>query len=330
MIFHDIESFNVYGRHSDVEAGENTTYQKIIYISSTGSISGEKPEVCKGGGTTIGIKYFSDCGRTIMDISSAPSLVYGTSLVPLGFDHIPVFIENLHRAISPFTSIDFSSATVSRLDSSTVFDMDRPVGLYIGLLNAMSPNSQFRMDKKQYDAETIQYFNGAQSVGFYDKVAQGKVKGFVPELMEEKNLLRYEIQSKRKRKVKDIYGDIGLKDVQGGGVVEKMVKERKKAFKRLFKYNSELAMDYERTINAVMKYREEGKRNAFEHLCVAFALNNGLDIQRVIDGYKAAGVPRSTIRRMRQRARELKMGWTNYSTDLYSELESKIDRERIE
>lgn len=288
-------------------------FERIIYFSETGADTGKGNHV-----GTVGI-YRDKTGFGVITCSSAPALVYGVKYSPLRPEDIPQFQSNLQNLVAEHLDADISNWQLSRLDSSTVYSMHEKASVCIGLLNAITPDRQHRMDKKYYDGESLQFFNSSRSYGVYDKGLQAEI---------DANLLRPELQLKNAKSISRILGaGKTFNDLSDGGVIKKMVAERFKVFQMLFPFDYKKAKKYENHIAFMNAYRNEGKRNAPLHWLASLALVSGqATIDEVTKNMERVGYSRSAIKDTMKKLHELN-GLKLDAIVTYSEIISQMYRE---
>lgn len=278
--------------------------------------------------TTLGMKYLPKrYGKTgndlfIIDIPS-PSALMGQPDKPLLSDSIPSFINQVKTIVNRHVQCDVGTFSVSRLDTSTIFQMSEPVSAYIGLFNAITNQKKGHSEKKVYGDESIQFFNKSGSVGFYDKGAQQHAIN-----TEGLNLLRYEIQSKRRESVKNVYGGIQFNDLQKEEIIVKGIKERAKAFNKFFPFeDNESCRNYINNYNLFKTMKDQSKRNHVANFMKVLALKEGLisidqlDLFMRLEGYTPQYIARHT-----KALRAMQSKWID-TKDLYNHVYQLIQND---
>jgi hypothetical protein len=320
----DLVDIDSYERTSKPSSDE-TTYKRVLYVTCKGEIMTMKPDKPH---TTVGLTYFHKDRRAVLNVSSAPKLVYGTSAVPLAPEHIPTFYENLHTVTEHLTTIDWMNASVSRLDSATVYNMTNLTGDYIGLLNHLAPPKFNRLRKQEYGLnETVTFLNKSQRYKFYDKAEEQRSKGY--DIPKEMNLLRPEHSALNKTKIRAIYGSISLKHLNHEQTIMNGIKVRQKCFKQLFRLDHRKAQQYQTELNMMREMKLLKQRSAADKIVMMSALAAGYDINRLEKMMQSCGYNRSTILRTRRKLNELKAMAAPDVAELYHEIHSKIMSDNV-
>jgi len=304
----------------DVVNGEPEKIQRILYLDQT-------YRECEPGThlSTVGITYSFRDNYTVVTCPSAPALTYGDPMKVLSPDDIPRFQNTLQNVVSEYLDADLRTFDVTRLDSSTVYDMSEDVHTYIDMFNVMTRNSQMRMRKKSYDGETVQFFNKSQSFGFYDKTAKEEFRHDL--VSDGRNRLRCEMQMKQRRSLRRYIGRLTFGELANDRTVQSAVKVRSERFYRLFPFDSAKAKEYQIALDMYKAIKQEKGRNVVELLALSELIRRGIwtpdDITAMM---RAAGDHRTTIYRKQQKMNDL-MSMRADVSDLYDELKTKIDED---
>ena len=278
--------------------------------------------------TTLGMKYrpkrYGKTGNDlfIIDIPSPSALMGGELGRSLLSDTIPSFIDQVKTIVNRHVQCDVGTFSVSRLDTSTIFQMSEPVSAYIGLFNAITNQKKGHSEKKYYGDETIQFFNKSRSVGFYDKGAQQNV------IKEGLNLLRYEIQSKKRESVKSVYGGIEFNDLNKESIIAKGIQERANAFDKFFPFTVVGSLrDYTNNYNLFRMMKDESKRNHVANFMKVVALKSGgITIDQIDSFMRLEGYTPQYIARHTKMLREIEAMWID-PKDLYNDVYQLIQND---
>lgn len=311
-----------------VSDGLIPSVQKRLFIDSNGN------EVEKGQHTaTIGIDFKVGQARLdkhrlgdimVVTIPSAPAMMYGDPTQPLLPQHIPQWIERVQTIVDKYVQCDVGQFNVSRVDSSTVYSVAEPVAAYIGLFNAITGAKQRRTNKKLYEDETVQFFNKSQAVGFYDKSAKEDHFALPVDLEDDRNLLRFEVQRKKKQAVQSTYGKLVFMDLQAEATIAQAVRMRGQAFDQFFPFNGEMAKDFTNHYNLFRLMRDQSKRNHIANFTKALAIREGLITVEQLDLFmRLEGYSPQYISRHNKALREMESMWMD-TKDLYNEVRQLI------
>lgn len=284
---------------------------------------------------TIGIDYIPGKARldkhrmgdaTVVTIPSAPAMMYGDPTRPLHPEDVSKWLERVQTVVGRYIDCDVSTFNVSRLDSSTVFPVSEEVRAYIGLFNAITGSQQRRTNKKYYEGESVQFFNLSQSVGFYDKGAKEDHLSLLTD-GTPLNLLRFEVQKKRRQAVNASYGKLLALDLTRESTMVKAIHERAKAFDQFFPYNPKLTMEFSNNYNFFRLTKQENKRNHLDKFGKMLAVKHGLitveqyDLFMRLEGYSPQYIARhnKAIREMQSQFVDVK--------DLYQEVKDLIEKD---
>ena len=138
--------------------------------------------------------------RGIKFKGSLAKYYFGNNLGTLTIGQTKRVIEKL----SDDTHLDFSKATISRVDFATNFKMKEPVLNYYDCLGSAS-----RLDRN-IKYSSLYYTNNSRSLVFYDKYKEANYRGtLIPNEYKNSYLLRYEYRHKKFYKYhltgKDLY-----------------------------------------------------------------------------------------------------------------------------
>lgn len=284
---------------------------------------------------TIGIDYIPLGGRvdehrmadlTVVTIPSAPAMMYGDPTLPLAPEDVSRWMERVQTTLGNYIHGDVSTFNVSRLDSSTVYPMSEEVKVYIGLFNAITSAQQRKTNKKFYEGESVQFFNNSQSVGFYDKGAKEDHISILED-GTQLNLLRFELQKKKRQAVASTYGKLIASDLLREATMANAIKERAKAFDIFFPYNQKRTMQFSNNYNLFRLTKQENKRNHLDKYGKMLAVKAGLitleeyDLFMRLEGYSPQYIARhnKAIREMQAQFVDVK--------DLYQEVKSAIEED---
>lgn len=116
---------------------------------------------------------------------SLPQLLYGTNLVNFTISDTQVAINELNKILK----VDISNAKVTRIDFAYNLIMNHPVSTYFKVLCHKS-----YCQLNVFGSETLTFKGSNEEFTFYDKIAQLKSKGEIPNEYNDKHLLRYEMK----------------------------------------------------------------------------------------------------------------------------------------
>lgn len=280
---------------------------------------------------TVRFDYSAEKKYLNIGLSSASAFLYGTSFKTVERNDIQRLIEQLQHLANNFVEIDIANATVSRLDNSTLYSMNRPVNNYISLLNELSHTKQFHCSKKYYEGETIEFFNKQRTIGFYDKYAKNIQNELESKLISSQNLtnneLRYEIQNKKSSAIKKAFGlknSLKLYEIDSDYLEEKLYKQRITEFKKHFKLQHYKEFNSEDLINTISYMRKKHKRTAYYKALEYLCLKEGyITSETVKEGLSASGHSRQSISKRINNLKEM-LQYDINKTELYEELTSKI------
>lgn len=304
---------------------------KRIYLDTEGR------EVEKGQHrATIGIDYIPSGGKmeqygladlTVLTIPSAPAMMYGDPTQPLLPEHVSDWLERVQTVVARHVHCDASTFNVSRLDSSTVYQMTEGVPLYTGFFNAITPAQQRRTNKKYYEGQSIQFFNNSQSVGMYDKGAKEDHHAFLDALSQSTNLLRFEAQTKKREAVVSTYGKVLALDLLKEETIAKAVVKRAKAFDQFFPYNPKLSMEFSNNYNFFRLTKQTNKRNHLDKFGKMLAIQAGLITVEQYDLFmRLEGYTPQYIARHNKAIRDMQAQFVD-ARNLYQEVKERIEED---
>lgn len=162
---------------------------------------------------------------------SAQKVANGTQLVNLKISDCDKLFDNLYRILSDAVSVDLEDMSVSRLDITSNILVESKVKYYINTLQSkFRKRLNYRTDF--YKDESFTIFNKSRRIVFYDKVKEQKDKNLDVVNM---NILRYEIQNKKKRDIKTLLKrDFTFKELFSESVFIDCVKIQKHYFSEFF------------------------------------------------------------------------------------------------
>lgn len=303
--------------------GEYRNAQKILRMNEVNGSSAYNG--------TVGITYNYEQAYMNIQCSSLPALIYGTSLKALAYEDIPKAIDKLQALIGQYVDADIrSEGIITRLDNSTVYEVERKVGDYISVLDEITPLKRRRSDKKVYEGETVRYDNNTRSVGFYDKVEKAKQGEQGVDARAEGNLLRYEIQYKSSQGISSAYKlgkgvHFALPDLYSEEVARKTLRLRQDTFTQFFPLdvNKVLARHFGQLEQIGSMYRTNKAATA----TIFVLLKSGkLTHREAIKIAEATGISRQALSSWRKKLQDLDALHTE-NIDLYEEVRSLIKAE---
>ena len=299
-------------RNIDLQSGEAYPQKRIIYIGSEGKETDRENSV-----TTIGLDHIpsrynkKNVDMCIVNISSAPGLM-GHPWSPLFQSEVPELIHRVQDIVSRYIDCDITTFNVSRLDSSTIFNVASPIRDYINTFDLMTRDKMGHSEKKNYENETIQFFNKSISVGFYDKAKKDKDKDvLIPEEFVNIKGLRYEVQNKKRSSVQSVYGGITFLDLCRDEMIFNCAKVRAKQFDRYWSMKDSAAYneDYAKkdTVSDLFRaINKDAKKNVPHKTALAYLITTKtISVSQWGDMLRSEGYTPSYIRRFEKELGQL-------------------------
>ena len=141
-------------------------------------------------------------GNNISIIGSLPKFYFGDNIQTLSRKDTQITIEK----ITDLLNLPIDESKIFRLDIGNNFIMNLPLQNYYTCLGELSRFKKSEIANKQ----TLLYSTTSKSLQFYDKVNEAKrTKQNIPEVFKQKNVLRYELQLKKR-----IPGSLKLPEVR--------------------------------------------------------------------------------------------------------------------
>jgi hypothetical protein len=215
---------------------------------------------------TIGLNY--DCKNRFLNIqcSSVPALLYGTSFKTVGIEDLTKISDAIQQQVNDYVKLDCNQMVITRLDNSLLYDMNDSPANYIGLLDSITRDNQFRYNKTYYQLKTIQLRNKQKCIGFYDKFEKNRLNKLEMLYIQStsdvtQNKLRYEIQNKSAKALKTVTNTdyTILSQVNSDQFITALHRQRITEFEKHFKYDSS-SFQTLKNIHSTMK--EKKKRYA--------------------------------------------------------------------
>lgn len=280
---------------------------------------------------TFAVTYDAKNNYLNLSVSSLPALIHGTSFETLQASDMPRIGQALQDCITPYAHVDVSDMIFTRIDNSTLYTMQQAAGTYIALLDDITRSAQYRHNKTYYQGETIQMRCNKRTIGFYDKVAKNKLNKLELKRLKalpitNTNLLRYEIQNKSSKSIRDAFlTDVQIHHLTTDEFVHALHEQRKKEFDKHFKFViGEKKTDCETLLNTIMHMKTQNKRNALDAALWHHAIEQGIytldDIRKVME---ISGYSRQAIHKRMKTLKELAAYDVN-KTELLHELKRHI------
>jgi len=178
---------------------DNYLKESLINISkeSFDKITGER--ILTGTLENLRIKRI---GNRVSAIGSLPKFYFGDNIQSLTRKDTEAAIEKA----SDLLHLPMKESAIFRLDIGSNFILDLPLQNYYTCLGELSRFKKSEIANKQ----TLLYSTSTKTLQFYDKVNEAKrSKQTIPEIFNQKNVLRYELQLKKK-----IPGSLKLPEVK--------------------------------------------------------------------------------------------------------------------
>jgi len=255
---------------------------------------------------------------------SVPKLVYGHSLKNFSLLDRDELIGKLYSGLNGIVEVDFENMKVSRLDVSLNLTTSYDVGRYVNCLSSLY------VRKRNYQTffvenESFTIYNKSRRIIFYDKVLEHKKEGLIDKGAKiSHNILRFEIQNKTTRAIKNFSGSVyTLSSLLQEKEFSTLLSLKKGWFKNEFLNSKSL---YETDLNLIGALELEFKGNIIDKFLIKRILESGsysleyLSKLMLDNGYSKRQVRRKVkeYRNLREFANSL-----NYS--LVNEIYSKID-----
>jgi len=282
---------------------------------------------------TFAISY--DYRQNFMNVgvSSLPAMLHGTSFAVLTSDDMKRIAPELQARITPYVDIDINNGVFTRLDNSTLFDMNEAPSRYIGLLDELTRNSQHRMKKTYYQGESVQFRNKQRCIGFYDKYAKNRHNAVEMRFLQthdvdgKQNALRYEIQNKHGKTVRQLFGkDIHLDDLTTDFFIQRLHRQRINMFNKHFQLaagdiRTKLEDWYKTYTFMQTKYQRFSMDKALWYIALEKDFVSLDMIEKIM---LVSGASRQSIHKRMKQLRELVAHDVEKST-LFHELKEKIE-----
>ncbi len=178
----------------------NNYLNEGLFINSKESYNKETGEITITG--TLENLRIKKNGNNVSIIGSLPKFYFGDNIQTLSRKDTQYAIEK----ISDLLKLPIDESKIFRLDIGNNFIMSLPLQNYYTCLGELSRFKKSEIANKQ----TLLYSTTSKSLQFYDKVNESKrTKQDIPEVFKQKNVLRYELQLKKK-----IPGSLKLAEVR--------------------------------------------------------------------------------------------------------------------
>lgn len=268
--------------HVDTVAGEMVGARKVIRLNETidGDYNG-----------TVGITYDKSRGFLNIQVSSIPVMLYGSSLHEVKVKDLPMAEAAMMDLVAGHIEVDPEGFQYTRLDNSTILQMDKDAGNYIACLDGITRAKEGHYKKKYYDMQTVELFNNTRVIGFYDKVAKNKlnkVEAKLIELNKDRNKLRFEIQNKNSASIRGMNAkkNILFGQLSGPEVVENMLKQRSVLFDRFFKFRAlNGGGQFGDYMQILENMRQRYKRNSMLYFIAYMAMDKGITGLKEVEQY---------------------------------------------
>lgn len=278
---------------------------------------------------TVGITYSHVKGYLTVTVSSAPVLLYGTSLKRVQSVDVPKLIDKLNETVAPYLKVSLNGAKVFRYDSSTLYDLSAPAPTFIVYLDAITRSKVWQYKKVYYQNEYLQLRNNTRSCGFYDKHGKAIENEIERQMMvdldtSDTSPLRWEVQNKGSKAIKPVTGSgVILDDLKTEQVQCLFINQRKNMFNKLFPFTSDTAQIM-KVVDVYDYYYKLSPRSAMQKTVYHMALSEGIVTSPMVEGMmKVAGVSRQGISKAKQRLTELQ-SISIPNRELYHELKTAI------
>lgn len=281
---------------------------------------------------TIGLTFYP--GYFNIQISSVPAMIYGTSQKNLSFNDLSKIEEWILNEVNAYIDLQsFNGFTVTRVDNSSVFIMSELTSKYIEFLDGITPAQQGHYYKKHFNSETIEFFNDTRKIGFYDTVAKNKRNKIEMSFINQENisnLLRYEIQNKNTRAIKDYFKQVlKIDELNKEWFITMMLKQRKEYFSKYFNFSlSSEIQSFVCNQKALQYMRSKYKRNTIYKWLAYLTLKNGLSLREIEQIMKIENYSVQYIHRTLNDLKSIQMDVAK--AKLYEELKQKIDNDIIQ
>ena len=266
-------------------------------------------------------------------VSSLPALLHGTSFKTLSIEDLHGLGDVLQTHLQNYADVSIEDCIFTRLDNSTLYNMQHATSKYIVLLDDITRDAQYRYKKNYHQGETIQMRNNTRTIGFYDKVVKNKLNKLElnylntsPETPD--NALRYEIQNKSARSIGKVFKTdyIRISDVTTDAFIDALRHQRVCEFSKHFKFIiGERKTSIVNLLNTTTYMKEQNKRNALNDAMWYVLIQQGTytleDIRKVMF---LAGFSRQAIHKRMQTLKEL-AAYDIEKTELFNELKDKIE-----
>jgi len=302
-------------------AGEYVSAKKIIKLNETerGDYNG-----------TVGVTYDNLRGFINVQVSSIPVMVLGSSLKEISVNDLAMVEGGITDIISSCMDIDPEGFVYTRLDNSTILQMEREAGNYIACLDGITRAKEGHYKKKYYDMQTVELFNNTRVIGFYDKIAKNKlnrVEARLIELNKDRNKLRFEIQNKTQASIRAMNGGeiILLGQLSKPEVVENILRQRVDLFDSFFQFKAINGVggfgDY---MQILLNMKQDYKRNSMLYFMAYMAMDKGNTGLKEVEQYmKLAGYGRSYVHDFLKRLKGVQF-YVRGQAEIYQEVSRKV------
>lgn len=283
---------------------------------------------------TVGLEYNYAHRYLNVSVSSLPAMFYGTSFETLKQEDLSKVGDTLNEVVSPFLNVDLNAGTFTRLDNSTLYEMQDEPSKYIILLDDLTRDKQYTLKKKYFQGETLELYNGRRTVGVYDKFAKNaknKVEmQYLRSIQSDKtNALRYEIQNKNAPAIRQAYGqDVTLKHLASEDFKRRLFEQRLNEFTKHFRFSTdERKATLEDFLNTSIYMKAKHKRTALDKTLWYLAIQKEfMTLEEVRKVMQASGYSRSAIHR-RMKALQDVTSYDFERSKMFEELRNKVVNE---
>lgn len=172
---------------------------------------------------SISTKKLENGYRLKITGGSLNKFLYGTNLGRFTKLDVEQSINDLSKLIE----IDLTEAIIKRIDIGANIYMEKPVSSYLPLL----VNKPLFKHTTFNDLETVIFYTEKTSLTFYDKVKEfnssrtpRQARKVLSSFLDNKNILRYELQLKKRLDVHKIKEELKLKDLFDKRIYIKLIK----------------------------------------------------------------------------------------------------------
>lgn len=227
-----IDTLNMWMDGADIEGAK--PFDILPYLS----------DVTEKNNNARGLHYSGKCGSYsvnvysygIMFVGSLVKYYYGDNLHTLTHK---TTIEAL-KMLSDTLHIQMDEANIIRLDLSATMPMKKPVFCYYPYLGEKT-----RFQRNEVCTNTLYYTTNQKRLAFYDKTKEALKSGvIIPEILQNANLLRYELRYTNRCKSQLGKEAVKVKNLYNKGFYISLVKNWLNEFKSI-KKNNKTTIDME-------------------------------------------------------------------------------------